>query len=205
MSTDAATVRTPEEMQELTWRSIDAAFDFVRATAADPAIADNVPDDATLILVHDDDPELASAAIGQGLAAVRRGENAYFLHVARPSEAENLWAQSQQLDRQYEQLREKILAGELTLDKWMTELDALFDRFSSDAVRMATRRSRVRTATLREQSGITPSPALAAIQALTDEMGDALDKGEPSSSLGSSYLDRMIPLLEDYRRELDER
>lgn len=206
MSTDAAAagVLTSEESHGLPHRAIGAAFDFVRAVAGDPTISDDVPNGATLILVPANDSDLAAAGIEQGVAAVRRGENAYFLHVAPASKAESVWAEAKELDREYRSIQEKTLAGELTVDESFKELDALFDRISLAAMRMSSRRSRVMAATWRAQSGIEPSPVLAAIQTLADEMGDALDNGEMSFSLAASYVDRIMPLLKDFRRELGE-
>ncbi|MFW6074687.1 MAG: DUF5647 family protein, partial [Chloroflexota bacterium] len=46
-----------------------------------PELLDFVPDGATVVFVPDDDPGIAERNIEAGVAAVRAGENIYFLHV----------------------------------------------------------------------------------------------------------------------------
>lgn len=205
MSTEAAAVRTPEQTQELTRRAVGVTFDFVRAAAADPSVADDVPDGATLALIPDDDPTLASMEIEQGMAAIHRGENVYFRHVPSASETESVWTESRIFDRQYREIWERRTAGELTTNETIEELDALLARVSEDAVRMATRRRRVTPATLREQTGVPPSPTMVSLLALADEMGEALDSSDALPANVLEQVARMIDLFADYRRELNER
>ncbi|MDP9365018.1 MAG: hypothetical protein M3Q10_12465 [Chloroflexota bacterium] len=82
----------------------------------------------------------------------------------------------------------------------MEETLALFDRVSMAALEMTTRRTELATATLREQTGVQPSPAMAAILALLDEMSAALDAGLDTIDAWD-YERRMAALLEQLRRE----
>ena len=67
----------------ITERAIDLVFDFGDAILADPGILEGIRDGVTLVLVPDDDPELAASKIAGGLRAVQRGEDVYFRHVRR--------------------------------------------------------------------------------------------------------------------------
>lgn len=61
-------------------RAIEAAFDFLDAALADPAVLDRVPEGALLVIVPEDDPELARYNIEIGQQAVLAGRNVYFMH-----------------------------------------------------------------------------------------------------------------------------
>jgi len=65
-------------------RALDLSFEFAEEILADPSILDEIPNGITLVLIPDDDPELATAKIAGGLTAVRRGEDVLFRHVRRP-------------------------------------------------------------------------------------------------------------------------
>lgn len=80
---DQPAVPNHDEPDPLTQRAIGTTFDFARAIVSDPAFLDDIPDGVTLVLIPDDDAELAAAEIEQGIAAVRRGEDVYFRHLGR--------------------------------------------------------------------------------------------------------------------------
>ena len=82
---DQATEPDDGAPDALTQRAISTTFDFTRAIFADPSILDDIPDGVMLVLIPDDDPELAAAEIEEGFAAVRRGEDVYFRHL-RPGD-----------------------------------------------------------------------------------------------------------------------
>ena len=89
MSAEAAAARTTAETAESTRRAIGTTFDVVRAAAADPATLDAAADGATPVPIPADDPDLATAEIEQGLAAVRRGEDVYVRHFRSAASAED--------------------------------------------------------------------------------------------------------------------
>ncbi len=60
-------------------------FGLVRGAAANPAVARDIPQGATIILIPDDDPELAEAEIKAGMVALGRGQDVYFRHI-RPGD-----------------------------------------------------------------------------------------------------------------------
>lgn len=65
----------------VTERNIGLTFDLARAIATDSALLAEIPDGATVILLPDDDPELAARNLAGGCRRVRAGENVYFRHV----------------------------------------------------------------------------------------------------------------------------
>lgn len=60
-------------------------FGLVRGAAANPAVARDIPKGATIVLIPDDDPELAAAEIKAGMVALSRGQDVYFRHL-RPGD-----------------------------------------------------------------------------------------------------------------------
>ncbi len=54
---------------------------FTLAVFADPSLADAIPNDVTLVLLPDDDPDFVETEMTLGLAALRRGQDVYFRHV----------------------------------------------------------------------------------------------------------------------------
>ena len=70
-----------ERNLELAERLLVAGFD-------DPALLEAVPDGATIVLLPDDDPELAAYNLELGLASIRRGRDVYFRHVRAVAPAE---------------------------------------------------------------------------------------------------------------------
>ncbi|MDQ3696395.1 MAG: hypothetical protein M3464_22665 [Chloroflexota bacterium] len=60
-------------------------FGLVRGAAANPAVARDIPMGATIVLIPDDDPELAEAEMAAGMAALGQGQDVYFRHI-RPGD-----------------------------------------------------------------------------------------------------------------------
>ena len=200
MTADAATVQTPQDVEDLTKGAISRTFDFVRAAAADPDVLDEISNGATLILIPADDPD-AAAEIEQGIAAVHRGEDTYFRHVTSASEIERVWAKALELDRRYRDIWERQRNGESTTDQAVAETLALLDRSSLGALTMATRRLQVSNTTQREKGGEPESPAVLGILALLDEMSSTL--GAAGSVVDSrDFEQRMMVLISDLRSEL---
>jgi hypothetical protein len=61
-------------------------FDLTRAVLVDPTLLDEIPDGVTLVLLPDDDPDVAAEQIEAGLFAVREGRDVLFRHI-RPGSA----------------------------------------------------------------------------------------------------------------------
>lgn len=72
---------TPVEDNAIVKRALALAGVFMRQIAANPAIAPTIPDGTTVILLPDNDPELAAYNTKLGMHAIASGANAYFLHV----------------------------------------------------------------------------------------------------------------------------
>jgi len=72
---------TPTEENAIVKRALTLTGTFMRQIAANPAIAPTIPDGATVILLPDNDPELAAYNRKLGMHAVDSGANAYFLHI----------------------------------------------------------------------------------------------------------------------------
>jgi hypothetical protein len=70
-------------------KNLDLAFDLMQAALLDPDALADFPKNATTILLPGDDPDLYTANIEIGMAALRRGENVYFRHVSSPSRTVN--------------------------------------------------------------------------------------------------------------------
>ena len=64
-------------------RNLALAGQFLQAVLDDPALVEQIPDGATLVLIPDDDPELARFNLDLGWKAVLAGEDVYFRHVRR--------------------------------------------------------------------------------------------------------------------------
>lgn len=62
-------------------RSIDLSFDFLHSVIDDPTILDDIPAGATLVLIPDNDPELAEVKYQLAVDVARRGENVYIRHI----------------------------------------------------------------------------------------------------------------------------
>lgn len=64
-------------------RNIELAFWFAQQQLEHPELAEEVPNGATLILIPQNDPDLAMHNAGLGMKAIANGENVYFRHVLR--------------------------------------------------------------------------------------------------------------------------
>jgi len=62
-------------------RNIRLGFQLARDIVDDPSLLDEIPEGATVVLIPDDDAELAEANLRQGIAAFRAGANVYLRHV----------------------------------------------------------------------------------------------------------------------------
>ncbi len=191
VSADAAATRTPDETNELTRRGLRTTFGVMRDIVADPSVLDEIPDEVTMISIPADDPELAAAEGELGLAALRRGEDVYFRHVRRDTPPERVWQESRELDRNYRRVWERMRAGEIDGDQAVEEAMALLHGASDKAIRLATRRSEIHTDDLTERTGVSPSPAIAAILAYLKETRQAAESG------------RGMPDADDFGRRMD--
>lgn len=54
---------------------------FTQAIVDDPSVLDDIPNGSTLVLIPDDNPELAEANLKRGIDAARRGSDVYIRHV----------------------------------------------------------------------------------------------------------------------------
>ena len=72
---------TQHEAATLVERNIDLAFDFTQALIRDPSLLADVPHDATLVLIPDDEPDVAEANLTGAIEAFRTGRNVYLHHV----------------------------------------------------------------------------------------------------------------------------
>jgi hypothetical protein len=63
-------------------RNIELGFDFTERILADPSLMPNLPNDSLIVLLPDDDPELANANLEGAVRAARNGRNVFLFHVA---------------------------------------------------------------------------------------------------------------------------
>ena len=68
-------------------RGIGLGFDFLKAIIDDPSIADDIPNGATVVLLPDDDTELAESSLQGGIEAARKGADVYIRHFKRSEDA----------------------------------------------------------------------------------------------------------------------
>lgn len=62
-------------------RNLGLAGAFTQTVLNDPAVMDHIPSGVTIIFLPEDDPSFIETNIRVGIAAIRRGEDVYFLHV----------------------------------------------------------------------------------------------------------------------------
>lgn len=58
---------------------------FTQAIVDDPSILEDVPEGATVVLIPNDDPELAEVNYQRAIEAARRGADVYIRHMTRNS------------------------------------------------------------------------------------------------------------------------
>ncbi len=80
---DTPATHTKPRANGLMERSIHLSFDFATLILQDPSISDDIPNGVTLVLIPNDDPELAATKIARGMEAIHRGEDVYFRHFQR--------------------------------------------------------------------------------------------------------------------------
>ena len=68
-------------------RNITLSFEFAKSIIDDPAILEEIPDGATLVLLPENEPDLAKENLRLGVEAAERGENVYIRHVKNLSSA----------------------------------------------------------------------------------------------------------------------
>lgn len=68
-------------------RDIELSVAFVTAFYDDVSILDDIPNSSTLILIPDDDPELAEINLKQGIRSARAGADVYIRHFSRTKQA----------------------------------------------------------------------------------------------------------------------
>lgn len=61
--------------QDVVDRNIDIGFDFTERILADPSLMPNLSNDSLIVLLPDDDPELANANLKGPVRAARTGRN----------------------------------------------------------------------------------------------------------------------------------
>jgi hypothetical protein len=62
-------------------RNLELAGRFTRSIIENPAILDEIPNDGEIVLIPDDDPELADSNLRGGMRSVREGKNITFRHI----------------------------------------------------------------------------------------------------------------------------
>lgn len=62
-------------------RNVTLSFEFAKSIIDDPAILEEIPDGATLVLLPDDEPDLARENLRLGIETAQRGEDVYIRHV----------------------------------------------------------------------------------------------------------------------------
>jgi hypothetical protein len=63
-----------EESAAMITKNIDGAFDLLKSIAHDPEIVDQIPDDASVFLEFDDDPETTAKNRAAAQSASERGK-----------------------------------------------------------------------------------------------------------------------------------
>lgn len=69
-------------------RNMDLAFQFIGQILNDPALLDEIPDGATVVLLPDDDPGQTNANIDLAVDSARDGSNVYMRHIETSSRPE---------------------------------------------------------------------------------------------------------------------
>ncbi len=62
-------------------KNISLAFGFMRDVVDNPALLDEIPNNATIVFLPDDDPEQIEANLQLAIRSARAGKNVYLQHV----------------------------------------------------------------------------------------------------------------------------
>ncbi len=62
-------------------RNLELAGRFTLSIFNDPSILDEIPDGGQIVLIPDDDPELAESNLQGGIRRIREGKNVTFRHI----------------------------------------------------------------------------------------------------------------------------
>ncbi len=62
-------------------RNLELAGRFTLSIVADPSILDEIPDNEEIVLIPDDDPQLAESNLRGGIRSIREGKNITFRHI----------------------------------------------------------------------------------------------------------------------------
>lgn len=79
MSSNATPLESVE--QDALGRDTELWSGFLRSIVDDPAVLDDIPGGAAVVLLPDDDPELAEINLQRSLEAARSGTDVYIRHV----------------------------------------------------------------------------------------------------------------------------
>lgn len=69
------------ESSDYAGRNISLSFEFAKSIIDDPTILEAIPEGSTLVLVPENEPDLAEENLRLGVEAARRGEDVYIRHV----------------------------------------------------------------------------------------------------------------------------
>lgn len=67
-------------------RNIDLVRRHLLSVIANPALLDRIPDNGEVVLIPDDDPELAEANLEGGMRRIRQGQDITFIHLRASNE-----------------------------------------------------------------------------------------------------------------------
>ena len=73
------------EDERIITENIKLGFEFARNLVDDPSSLEDIPDGATVVIIPDDDPEVAERNIELALKAVREGADVYIRHARKPA------------------------------------------------------------------------------------------------------------------------
>lgn len=88
-SSESTVAEVSPELRNLAKRDHVLQQQFLQAMIADDEVGDEIPNGVLLVLVPDDDEELAEENLRSAMDLVRRGKNAYIRHVYRVGEKTN--------------------------------------------------------------------------------------------------------------------
>lgn len=82
-------LKTPARIAEQTTGNIDLAFRYVEEAIADPESLDQIPNDATLVLLPYDDPTFALNNLALAMRLASKGQPVYVRRIGAPKSARN--------------------------------------------------------------------------------------------------------------------